>query len=316
MAYEYKTILCQVDNPIGRIILNQPEKRNPLSYRRLCEIAEAAKEMEADDNVRVIIMKGSGVCFSAGYDLTPGKQGKGTVYPESGVYIHRDRDHIWGSYNRHHMSIYFTLWDLQKPVIAQIHSWCLAGASELASFCDLRILADNTHVGWPVARDMSPGNIQYMPWMVGITKAKEYMFTGDAMDAQEALRVGWATRVYPLDKLEEETEKLARNIAGVPTDLIMFTKRSINAQFEVMGFRTGLMWGSEILSLQGFRRSGGAMFGSGNAPELRTPGTYLRIAEEKGLKAYLDARDAGRGAYRASDDAKKTKTPRKKKAQD
>lgn len=313
MTYSYKTILCEIEPPVGRIVLNQPEKRNPLSYPRLCEIAEAAKEMERDDDVNVIIIKGAGICFSSGYDLTPGKGGKGTVHPESGVYIHRERDHLWGSYDRHHMDIYFTLWDLQKPVIAQIHSWCLAGASELASFCDLRILADNARIGWPVGRDMSPGNIQYMPWMVGITKAKEYMFTGDPMDAQEALRVGWATRVYPLDKLEEETEKLAHNIAGVPTDLIMFTKRSINAQFEVMGFRTALMWGSEILTAQGFRKSAGSMFGESGMDWLkREKGDYMKIAEEKGLKSYLDARDAGRDAYRTSDNARNPKKKGKK----
>jgi enoyl-CoA hydratase len=276
MAYEYETIHCEVYSPIGRISLNQPEKRNMLFYKRLCQIAEAAKEMERDENVRVIIIKGEGPCFSSGYDMTPGKEGKGTLWPETGFYIHPDRDWLWGSYNRQHMDVYFTLWDLQKPVIAQIHSWCLAGASELASFCDLRILADDAKIGWPVARDLSPGNIQYMPWMVGITKAKEYMFTGEPMDAQEALRSGWATRVYPRDRLEEETEKLAQNIAGIPTDLIMFTKRSINAQFEVMGFKNGLMWGSEILSLQNFRKSAGE---------------FEKSAKKMGVKAAFKRRD-------------------------
>jgi len=304
MAYEYETILCEIDPPIGRIVINQPEKRNPLSYPRLCEIAEAAKEMERDDDVRVIIIKGAGLCFSSGYDLTPGKQGRGTIRPESGFYIHPDRDHLWGSYNRHHMEIYFTLWDLQKPVIAQIHSWCLAGASELASFCDLRILADNAQIGWPVGRDMSPGNIQFMPWLVGITKAKEYMLTCDPMDAQEAFRVGWATRVYPLDKLGEETEKLARNIAGIPTDLIMFTKRSINTQFEVMGLRQGLMWGSDILSLQGFRESGSRLSGGGSEERRRGHAEFTNKIEEGGLKAFLESRDADRGAYGASGKAK------------
>lgn len=293
MEYDYKTIICEVESPIGRIVLNQPEKRNPLSYPRLCEIAEAARQMEMDDDVKVIIIKGAGPCFSSGYDLTPGKKGRGTVYPESGVYIHPERDRLWGSYNQHHLSVYLTLWDLQKPVMAQIHSWCLAGASELASFCDLRILADNAIIGWPVGRDMSPGNIQYMPWMVGITKAKEYMFTCDPMDAQEAHRVGWATRVYPLEELEAETEKLALNIAGIPTSLIMFTKRSINRQFEIMGFLRGLTWGSDILSLQGFRERSR---------------DYGRISEEKGLKAFLEARDGDRGVYGASETAKKTRT--------
>ena len=122
------------------------------------------------------------------------------------------------------MRVYYTIWDLQKPVIAQVHSYCLAGASELASFCDMRFVADNVTVGFPVARNIGPGSIQYMPWMVGITKAKEYMFTGDPMDAQEAYRVGWATKVYPVDKLEEETERFARRVAAVETDLIMLTK--------------------------------------------------------------------------------------------
>jgi len=287
----YEKILYQKDSPIGRIVLNQPEKMNPLSYPRLCEIAESAKEMERDEDIKVVIIKGAGRCFSSGYDLTPGTDGKGTLYPESGAYIHPDRDDLWGSYNKHHLSVYFTLWDLQKPVIAQVHSWCLAGASELASFCDLRILADNAQVGWPVGRNLSPGNIQYMPWMVGITKAKEYMFTCDPMDAQEALRVGWATRVYPLGKLEDETEKLARRIAEIPTDLTMFTKRSINAQLETMGFKTGLAWGSDILSLQAFRKSA-------------SDDQFNKLREEEGLKAALEWRDADRRAYRASESAK------------
>ena len=102
------------------------------------------------------------------------------------------------------------------------------------------------------------------------------MFTGEPMDAQEALRVGWATRFYPRDRLGEETEKLAQNIAGIPTDLIMFTKRSVNAQFEVMGFRNGLMWGSEILSLQNFRKSAGE---------------FEKLAKKMGVKAAFKRRD-------------------------
>lgn len=292
MAYEYKTILVEIKPPLGKITLNQPEKRNPLSYPRLNEIRDCAKEMERDDDVNVIIIKGAGPCFSAGYDLTQGRGGQGTLRPESGVYIHPDRDGLWGSYNLHHMEVYFSLWDLQKPVVAQIHKWCLAGATELASFCDLRILSDDALIGFPVAHTLSPGNIQYMPWMVGITKAKEYMMTGEPMDAQEAFRVGWATRVSPRETLEEDTEKVALSIANAPTDLIMFTKRSINRQFELMGFRNGLMWGSDYLTLQGRRKSAGE---------------FSRIAAEKGLKAALAWRDAGRGLYAFGARGTKTK---------
>lgn len=281
MAYE--RIIYEKAPPIGRIVLNQPEKRNPLGYQRLSEIGVAAKEMERDEDIKVLIVKGAGPCFSAGYDISPVPPGSPQVnFPPDGVYVHPDRDWLWNAYNRQHMDVYFTLWDLQKPVIAQIHSWCLAGGSELAAFCDLRILADNARIGWPVGRDLSPGNLQYMPWMVGITKAKEYMFTAEPMDAEEALRVGWATRIHTLEKLEEETEKLAQKIASVPTDLIMFTKRSINAQFEAMGFRTGLLWGSEMMSLQKYRKS----FGE-----------FHRIRDEKGLKSALQQRETERDIY-------------------
>ena len=222
---DYEKIIYEKDPPIGRIILNQPEKRNPLGYHRLFEVADALKEMERDGEIKIIIIKGAGPCFSAGYDLTPIPPGQPMLnQPGNGVYTYRGRDRTWGSYNKEHLRVYYTIWDLQLPVIAQIHSYCLAGASELSAFCDMRFVADDAVIGWPVSRALSPGNIQYAPWMIGITKAKEYMFTGDPMDAQEAYRVGWATKVYPVDKLEEETERFARRVAAVETDLIMLTK--------------------------------------------------------------------------------------------
>jgi len=293
MANKYQTILYEKDPPIGRIILNQPEKRNPLSYLRLCEIAEAAKEMERDGDIKVIIIKGTGPCFSSGYDLTPGKGGKGTLNPESGVYTYPGRDQTWGSYNKHHLSVYFTLWDLQLPVIAQIHSYCLAGAFELAGFCDMRFVSDDAVIGWPVSRSLSPGNIQYAPWVIGVTKVKEIYFTGDTMDGQEAWRVGWATRVYPRDQLEEETEKYAQRMALIETDLIMMTKRGINRQMEIMGFRTGTeLFSVDFLTASGTRRSSRDFF---------------KTADEKGLKAALDLRDSQFGDLRTSETAKKNR---------
>jgi enoyl-CoA hydratase len=291
MAYEY--IIYEKDPPIARIILNQPKQRNPLNYYRLTEIAQAAKEMEKDEYIKVLIIKGAGPCFSSGYDLTPGKEAKGTLHPFDGVYIHPDRDEIWGSYNKHHLDVYFTLWDLQKPVIAQIHSYCLAGASELAAFCDMRFVADDAVIGWPASRSLSPGNIQYMPWMVGITKAKELYFTGDTMDGQEAWRVGWATRVCPTDSLEKQTEEYARRMALIDTDLIMLTKRGINRQFEMMGFRTAMeSWCVDFLALamsrKGYRE-------------------FYRIANEKGLKGALDDRDRKFGDLRTSEEATKVR---------
>ena len=99
MAYE--RIIYEKAPPIGRIVLNQPEKRNPLGYQRLSEIGVAAKEMERDEDIKVLIVKGAGPCFSAGYDISPVPPGSPQVnFPPDGVYVHPDRDWLWNAYNR------------------------------------------------------------------------------------------------------------------------------------------------------------------------------------------------------------------------
>jgi enoyl-CoA hydratase len=253
---EFDLIEIERDGPIGRIILNSPEKRNPLGYERLLQIEMAAKLLELDREVRVIIIKGEGPCFSAGYDMTPVKKGERQRNMPPGGYIDPARDRLWQSYDLEHARVYMTLFDLQKPVIAQIHGACLAGATELAGFCDLRVVADDAKIGWPVGRNWSPGNLQYIPWLVGMTRAKYYMFTCEPMNGIEAFEAHWASEHVPADQLEARTEALAQQIALTPTDLIMITKRSINRQFEVMGFRTGIAASVDLLAVAGFREQG------------------------------------------------------------
>jgi enoyl-CoA hydratase len=286
----YDLIDYEKDPPIGRIVLNSPEKRNPLGYERLLQVAMAAKDMELDEDIKVIIIKGQGPSFCAGYDITPIQPGQQPRNMPANGYVHPDRDPIWQSYDHEHMRVFFTLWDLQKPVIAQIHGYCLAGGTELAAFCDLRVVAEDAQIGWPVGRNWSPGNVQYMPWMCGITKAKFYMFTNQPMDGVEAYRCGWASAVFPAEQLEEKTEEIAHQISLTDTDLIMLTKRSINRQFEIMGFRTGCASSAEFIALGSLRPS-----------RARQGDTFQQMAREKGLKAALDWRDRALGvSYRTS----------------
>jgi enoyl-CoA hydratase len=284
----YDLIRYEKDAPIGRIVLNSPEKRNPLGYERLLQIEMAAKEMELDDDIKVIILKGDGPSFCSGYDITPIQPGEPARNKPVDGFIHEDRDPVWSSYNMEHLRVYFTLWDLQKPVIAQIQGYCLAGGTELAGFCDLRIVAEDAQIGWPVGRHWSPGNIQYFPWVTNVTKAKFYMFTNLPMDGNEAFRCDWASAVYPAGELEEKTEDLARQISLTDTDLIMLTKRSINRQYELMGFRTGMYMSSDIFSLAGLRPG-------------RGEDKFSKLAMEEGLKAALDWRDSTQNIeYRTS----------------
>ena len=277
------------DGPIGRIILNSPEKRNPLGYERLLQIEMAAKLLELDEEVRVLIIKGQGPCFSAGYDITPVKKGERQRNMPPGGYIHPERDRLWQSYDLEHARVYMTLFDLQKPVIAQIHGACLAGGTELAGFCDLRIVADDAKIGWPVGRNWSPGNLQYIPWLVGMTRAKYYMFTCEPMSGREAFEGNWASESVAPERLEERTEELARQIALTPTDLIMLTKRSINRQFEVMGFKTGISASVDLLALSGFRQNG--IYSKKSKEDDGAGDEFLARSQRDGLKAALAWRE-------------------------
>src|SRR4029077_5805623 len=129
---DFEEIIYEKDGPVGRIILNQPEKRNPLSYARLCELAMAVQAMEMDDDIRVIILKGAGPVFSSGYDLTPGKAAANNPNPDDprtrmgyadggappgGIYISPDMDGPYFSkYHFFSREVYFRMFDLMKPI--------------------------------------------------------------------------------------------------------------------------------------------------------------------------------------------------------
>ena len=294
---DFETIIYDKDPPIGRIILNSPEKRNPLSYERLCEISMALQEMEMDDDIRVIIIKGAGPAFCSGYDLTPGKAAANNPNPDDpraaigyadvgdppgGIYIDHAKD-IPYFYKYHFFSreVYFRIFDLQKPVIAQIHGYCLAGATHLAGFSDLRIVAEDAQIGFPVARNLTIQGFQYEIWLMGVTRAKHYLLTGEPMSGRQACDWGWASAAYPADRLEEETERLAQNIALTDPVRLMMQKRTINRQMELMGFKTGMQW-----SMDAHMAGAGGM---SNQPE--TAREFWRISQESGLRAAVDWRD-------------------------
>ena len=277
------------DGPIGRIVLNSPEKRNPLGYERLLQIEMAAKLLELDDEIRVIIIKGRGPSFSAGYDMTPAKKGERQRNMPPGGYIHPEPRSPLAVLRPRARRVYFTLFDLQKPVIAQIHGHCLAGGTELAGFCDLRVVADDAKIGWPVGRNWSPGNLQYLPWLVGMTKAKYYMFTCEPMSGREAAECQWASESVPAEQLEERTEALAQQIALTPTDLIMLTKRSINRQFEIMGFRTGMASSVDLLAVASFREQG--LYAKRDTATGERGDEFMAHAERDGLKSAMAWRE-------------------------
>ena len=282
---EYRDILTIKRERHGIVQLNRPEKMNALSHNLRAELLDALKDFEADPEVKVIIIRGSGRAFSAGYDLsgiseTPDDRDyvdRRSGLPNVGP-IHPGQ----GQWPQHLLSGYWIIWELAKPVIAQVHGYCLAGGTELASMCDLMFVAEDAIIGYPPVRAMTSVDILYHPWHLHQRKVRELLYTGDSVTGQEAVELGWANRAYPIEQLAEATEAFAERIANLDSALLQMTKRQINRAYEIMGIRTALAVGGDIQELSRVRPGGGE---------------FGRIAREKGLKAALEWRDGPFGDY-------------------
>lgn len=265
-----------VDDPapmVRRLTLNRPAKRNALSNALRGEIFAALEAADANSEVRVVILRGAGTCFSSGYDLAG--LGELPYFTAGGQ----------GQWARHVVEGCFRIWDLAKPVIAQVHGWCLAGGSELAFACDLVYVAEDAQIGYPAVRTMSPPDNQYHAWIMGMRAAMELMLTGDSISGTEAVRLGFANRAFSLDNLEAEVVAMAQRIAKVDPELAQLNKRLVHRQMEAMGLRAGLRAGTDLHAL-------GWHTGASRA--------YMAKMRE-GVKAALDARDSTFGDYRTGD---------------
>jgi enoyl-CoA hydratase len=227
--------------------------------------------------VRVSVVRGAGTCFSAGYDL-----GSNTA-----VGMPYETAMGAGFWPRHVVEGWFRIWDLAKPVIAQVHGYCLAGASELATACDLVYVADDAQIGYPPVRSMSPPDMQFHPWLVGMRAAMELMLTGDSISGAEAARLGFANRAFPAAELEQQVLEIAQRVAKIPSDLQQLNKRSVHRAMEIMGIRAALRAGTEIQAL-GFHQ-----------PSARA---YMKQLMGGPLTRALDARDREFGDYRTADE--------------
>ena len=265
-----------IDDPaphVRRLTLNRPAKRNALSNALRGAIFEALEAGDADPEVRVMILRGAGTCFSSGYDLA----GTGALpYHTAGGQ---------GQWARHVVEGCFRIWDLAKPVIAQVHGWCLAGGSELVVACDLVYVAADAQIGYPAVRTMSPPDNQYHAWLMGLRPAMEMMLTGDAMSGEEAVRLGFANRAFAAEALEGEVLAMAERIAKVDPELAQLNKRLVHRQMEAMGLRAGLRAGTDLHALGWHTQAS------------RDYMNQLR----QGVRQALDTRDKTFGDYRTAD---------------
>ncbi|MFB3926496.1 MAG: enoyl-CoA hydratase/isomerase family protein [Syntrophales bacterium] len=212
-----KDLLFLQDNGIATILLNRPRKKNSFTMEMIDLWVDALEVSRKDPEIKVIVVTGSGDSFCSGADLT------GLPDVENCAVEHKNM--LWEQIHR----VALILEDIDKPVIAAVNGVAVGAGMDMALMCDLRFAADTASFSEGYVRiGVVPGDggCYYLPRLVGIAKALELFWTGDFIDAGEALRIGMVNRVYPADKLIEETYRFARRLADGPGLAIRTTKRA------------------------------------------------------------------------------------------
>jgi len=261
-------LLAEDLGPVRRLTLNRPASLNALSGELMDALDEAFAAAADDDEVRVVILRGAGRAFCAGYDLKQDAQ-EGT---KDAAEWHRELDRDTRRLLR--------ILELPKPVIASVHSYCLAGGADLMLACDLAVASDDALFGYVDIRFGSGIVSMFLPWVVGVRAAKELVFTGeDRIPAAEALRIGLVNRVVPRDELDDATMALADEIASNEPFVVRTMKASINRVWQLGGLRAALDANTEL----------DVMIETANLP---ARDEFRRITQEEGLKAAIAWRDS------------------------
>ena len=245
---EYKHVIYEKEGEIAKITLNRPEKLNVIDFPGdggiFDDFMAVLDEAAADDELKVVIIKGAGRAFCAGHDLSriyhvyeekdkePGKR-----RPSQRARLNTDRKWLAG-----HQKIML----FPKVTIAQVHGHCIGEGAAIAEFCDITIAADDAHISHAEQRlGFSGSGINLLPFfqMVGYKKARELVLTGRSLDGIEAERIGWVTKSVPFEKLEEEVDRTAREIALLPHDGIAIGKASNHQILDLLGLTKGWLQG-------------------------------------------------------------------------
>lgn len=226
------------EKKIASIIINKPEKLNACTVKMLDEINEQVQKLEEDEDVKVIIFKGNGRCFSAGLDLTDlgfvhgfGTGQPGERRPSQRQRLQQDGPHFMGR-----RAFTQTILCCKKATVAQVHGYCYGSGFQIAMECDVVVAAENTLFTHPGFRYIGPTTDVWLFLLAArLKKGKEMMLTGKPLNAQEAMEAGMINKVVSMDKLEEEGLKMAEAIAMLPMDGIVLGKVQFEAAMEAMG---------------------------------------------------------------------------------
>lgn len=247
---------------VAELVLNRPDKLNAIDSDMLYGMDQALDDARDDDDVRVLLLRGEGRAFSAGFDLGAGMDDL-TLTGEEALRAELKRD----------FDFIMRFWDFPKPIVAAVHGYCLGSSMEISAVCDITIAAEGCRFGAPEVRYGSGVICMILPWIVGQKNARELLLTGtDQIDAARAEAIGLVNRVVPPDSLLQEAHDIANEIALNDRVAVCLTKKAIKQSIETAGLRQALENALEIdFEIE--------------ATETPESKEFYRIMEEQGAKA-------------------------------
>ena len=227
-------VLLEKDGRIARITLNRPDVMNAIDDEVPTLIEDAINRAERDPGVHVVILSGNGPAFCAGYDLTYYAEGNGNgqATQEMPWDPMKDYDFMWANTQK-----FMSIFRCQKPVIAKVHGFAVAGGSDIALCADMVVMAEDARIGYMPVRVWGCPTTAMWTYRLGPEKAKRMLFTGDKITGTEAAEMGLVLKAVPADQLDQEVEALAQRMATVPVNQLMMQKMVVNQVVEMMGLQ-------------------------------------------------------------------------------
>ncbi|HET7568467.1 MAG TPA: crotonase/enoyl-CoA hydratase family protein [Gaiellaceae bacterium] len=282
----YETILYRVEAPLATITLNRPEALNTIVPPMPDELEAAVDEAVADESVKAIVLRGAGRAFCAGFDFGGGFHHWDERISTDGAWD-PGKDFAFATSPTHGpVPKFMSLWRAPKPVVAQVHGWCVGGGSDLALCADLVVVSEDARIGTPYSRLWGAYLTGMWLYRLGLTRAKEYALTGKPLTGVEAAEVGLVNRAVPFERLEQEVCETALRLAEIPSSQLAAMKLVVNQAYENMGLGTTQLLGP---ILDGLMR---------NTPDARR---FVELAEREGVREAVARRDDPFGDYSRGD---------------
>ena len=232
---------------IAIITLNRPERLNTLTEPMVQGVAEGIDAATASREVRAIVLRGEGRVFTAGYDLVAGGESAwSSPYDAPGP---RPREGAWDpvrdwQFMGANVERFMKIWHCPKPVLGEIHGFAVGGATDLVLCCDQLFMAEDAHIGYAPSRIYGTPTTMLWIYRLGLEHAKQFLLTGQAIDAETALRIGLVSSIHPAEDLSTVVEAYAERFRHIPANQLALNKLLINQAFENMGLRTTQLLGT------------------------------------------------------------------------